>query len=186
MTQHQWRISPLSGPQSLWVSEAGIGLGSRVRPWSDLSDVAFVRYRVRGGVSEELWLFFGPGERHRLHWMGHGGRRAEWRAMLLDFAALAARHHPEMTLRDGPDSAERRTAARIGLWVAGLGLGIMGVVLASGPSFLGGLAGVWIGVGGSIVGGLIWRHYARKGEPPRIDWAAFAAREGQDGELPVN
>ncbi len=186
MAHHHWRISPLSGPRSVWLSEAGIGLGDRVRPWSELSDVAFVRYQVRGGVSEELWLSFGPAGRHRLHWMGHAGRRAEWKAMLLDFTALAARRRPDLTLRDGPDRAERRAAAPIGLWVAALSLCVMAVVLASGPSVWGGLVAVWIGVVGSTVGGVIWRHYTRKGDAPRIDWADFAAREGQDGELPVN
>lgn len=186
MIRHEWRVSFLDGVQVVRLSGQGIWLGDEIKPWSALTDAAFSRRYVRGIPTEELWLWFGPQDRRRLLWIGRGRQRAAWRAMLVDFAGHAGRRRPDLALRDGPVSAENRVASRIGLAVSILALTIMAVVLYSGPSFVGGLAAVWIGGVGGTVGGVIWGHYARRPEPPRIDWVAFAAREGQPGELPEN
>ena len=184
---HRWRNAlVLDAGQSLGLSDRGIELGGEVRPWVTLSDVGFVRYKVRRGTNEELWLSFGPGDTRRLRWMDHHSRRGDWRAMLVDFAGHAARHRPDLTLRDGPTAEEARGNARIGLGIMAIAVFLMCAVLLSGPSFGMGLAAVWIGVCGALVGGLIRRFYGRADESPRLDWAAFAAREGQLGELPAN
>lgn len=185
--QHTWRSAlVLQAPQAVGLSDGGIELGGEVKPWTALSDVGFVRYKVRRGTNEELWLSFGPGDTRRLRWVNHHSLRADWRAMLVDFAGHAARHRPDLTLRNGPTAEEARGNARIGLGVMGIAVFLMCAVLVSGPSFGMGLAAVWIGLCGTLVGGLIRRFYARAGDPPRLDWAGFAAREGQPGELPAN
>ncbi|PWK62879.1 hypothetical protein [Roseicyclus mahoneyensis] len=186
MVLHDWQVSRIDGRQSLRLSGQGIWLGEEIKPWSDLTDVAFVRYRPGRGTSEEFWLWFGPQDRRRLRWTSAGGERAAWGAMLVDFAAHAARHRPDLTLRDGPDAADLRMASRIGLGVAALALTIMVAVLLSGPTLGLGLTAGWIGVVGAGVG-LAMRHfYNRRGEVPRLDWASFAAREGQAEQLPAN
>lgn len=185
--KHTWRSAlVLEAPQAVGLSEHGIELGPEVLPWASLSDVGFVRYKVRRGTNEELWLHFGPGDTRRLRWVDHHSGRAEWRAMLVDFAGHAARHRPDLTLRYGPTAREAQGNARIGLGIMALALCVMGAVLLSGPTFMMGLVAVWIGMAGALVGGLVWRHYTRVGDPPRLDWASFAAREDRPGELPAN
>ncbi|ABD54660.1 hypothetical protein [Jannaschia sp. CCS1] len=186
MMLYEWRVSLLDGGQSVRLSGQGIWIGDDVFPWSRLTDVSFVRYQTRGGLSEDLSLSFGPDVKRKLRWTGPGRKRGPWRAMLMAFADQAARARPDLRLRDGPDAQEQRTARWIGLGVAGVAVGIMGVVFASGPSIWGALAGGWIGLTGGSIGAITYMHYARVEEPPRLDWISFAAREGQPGELPAN
>ncbi len=185
--RHTWRSAlVLEAPQAVGLSQNGIELGGEVKAWAALSDVGFVRYKARRGTNEELWLSFGPGDIRRLRWVDHHSRRGDWKAMLVDFAGHAARHRPDLTLRDGPTAAEARGNARIGLGIMAIALFLMCAMLFSEPTFLMGLVAVWIGLCGALVGGLVRRFYMRKGDPPRLDWAGFAAREGRAGELPAN
>lgn len=186
MMQYEWRVSLLDGVESLRLSGQGIWLRGEIMPWSALSDMAFVRYQTRAGVNEEFTLSFGPGDRRKMRWMGNARNRKDWRTMLVAFAELGARKRPDLSLRDGPDEQETRVARWIGLGIALVALAIMGVVFFEAENFLGFLAGGWIGIGGSVVGGLIYGYYYRREPPPRIDLVTFAAREGQDGELPAN
>lgn len=186
MVRYEWRVSLLDGTESLRVSGQGLWIGDEVFAWNRLSDVAFVRYHTRGGVHEEFSLCFGPDGRRKLRWMGSARNRAPWREMMVAVAREGARKRPDLTVSDGPDAQESRTVRWIGLGVCGVALTIMGVTFSMAESFVGGLAGAWIGVVGCVVGGLIFGHYKRRGAPPRLDWAAFAAREGQEGNLPPN
>lgn len=186
MVRYEWRVSLLDGVQSVRLSGQGIWIGEEMLPWSKLSDAGFVRYQTRSGMHEELSLWFGPDDRRKLRWMGPGRSRAAWRDMVVSFAAMAARKRPDLTIGDGPDAQEQRAARFIGLGVVGVALGIMGVTFLTTESFYGGLAGAWIGIVGCVVGGLAYGHYTRRAAPPRLEWASFAAREGQEGELPAN
>ena len=186
MVRYEWRVSLVDGVQSVRLSGQGIWIGEEVLPWSKLTDVGFVRYQTRSGLHEELSLWFGPDDRRTLRWMGAGRSRAAWREMLVAFAAMASRQRPDLTIADGPDAQAQQAARWIGLGVAAAALGIMGVTFAVAESLYGGLAGAWIGIVGSVVGGLVYAHYARRGPPPRLDWDRFAKREGQSGELPAN
>lgn len=186
MVRYEWRVSLIDGMQSVRLSGQGIWIGDEVLAWDALSDASFVRYQTRGGVSEEFTLWFGPDDRRTFRWMGAGRQRADWRAMVVALAELAARKRPDILLADGPDAREQRTARWIGLGVCAVALAIMGATLFGATSIYGVLAGVWIGGVGCVLGGLIYGHYSRAEEPPRLEWARFAEREGQSGELPAN
>lgn len=186
MMLYEWRVSLLDGKESVRLSPQGIWIGDKVFPWASLSDVGFVRYQTRGGVSEEFQLCFGEETKRTLRWTGNGRNRAAWREMLVAFATMAARQRPDLDLRDGPDAREQEVARWIGLAVAGLSLLVMGVVFAASESFIGYAVAAWIGGAGGSIGVIIYRFYARIDAPPRLHWASFAAREGQEGELPAN
>lgn len=186
MMLYEWRVSLLDGTQSLRLSPQGIWIGDTQFPWSQLSDAKFARYSVRGGLNEEFTLVFGADTSRKFRWVGNARQRAAWREMLVAFAQMAARQRPDLSVNDGPDAQEQKTARWIGVGVVGLALAVMGGMLFTAQSFYGFLVGVWIGVTGCTVGTLIYAHYARREAPPRLDWASFAAREGQEGELPAN
>lgn len=186
MVRYEWRVSLVDGVQSIRLSGQGIWIGEEILPWSKLTDAAFVRYQTRSGMHEEVSLWFGPGDRRKLRWMGSGRSRAAWREMLVAFAEMAARQRPDLMIADGPDAQEQQAARWIGLGVGVVALGIMGITFMASENFFGALAGAWIGIVGSVVGGLVFGHYSRRGPPERLDWVSFAAREGRSGELPAN
>lgn len=186
MILYEWRVGLLAGTQSVRLSGQGIWIGETVFAWARLTDVSFVRYQTRGGTNEDFTLSFGPDTKRRLQWMGNKRNRKAWSAMLVAFADQAARARPDLTVRDGPDARDQETARWIGLVVAAVGLTIMAIVLINATTLWGALAGTWIGLVGATIGFIIYRFYARIEPPPQMDWASFAAREGQPGELPAN
>ncbi|GAB5446628.1 hypothetical protein [Gymnodinialimonas sp.] len=186
MQQYQWRVSLAQGRQSVRLSPQGIWIGERVYPWADLRDVGFVRYQTRQGANEELALTFEDGTKRILQWTGAWHQRAAWREMLVALAQMAARKRPDLDLRDGPDAQQQAAARSIGLGVTGVALAIAAVVFLASEAVVGVLVAAWIGGVGGGVGLLIFRHYSRRGPSPRLDWASFAAREGQEGHLPAN
>lgn len=186
MMLYEWRVSLLDGTQSVRLSGQGIWIGGEVFAWSRLSGVGFVRYQGRGGVNEEFTLSFGEEGQRKLRWTGNGRQRAAWREMLVAFAQMAERKRADLDLRDGPDAQDQRVARWIGLGVAGVALTVMGGVFLGSETFVGYAFATWIGLVGGSIGVMIFRFYSRLDAPPRLDWASFAAREGQAGELPPN
>ncbi len=186
MALHEWRVSLLDGKRTLRISRDGLQISGKHFPWKDLTEVAFARYATRGGRHEELSLWFGPDNKQKLRWIGTYRRRDSWRAMLLDFAHEVQMRRPDLRLRDGPDAAEKSVARWIGLGIAALALTIMIGIFLARPGPMGGLAALWIGVVGTVVGGVTYGHYRGQEAPPEIDWSSFAEREAQSGDLPAH